>query len=150
MIGSFVANAQVVTFYNTYENGWNDTNGNPIEAHGAGVVWDSNSSLYYMVGEADDNSDNFSGMVFRSSDLSNWTFVGDILPVQSSGDLVSGNIVQRPKILYNAMTSTWVMWMHIDNSNYSMNHVGVATSLTPCGTYQYKGSFQPLETPVPT
>lgn len=124
---------------------WNDTNGNPIEVHGGSMVWVASRSLYYWVGEADDNSNNFSGInCYSSPNLTTWTFVGDVLPPQSSGDLVATNVVQRPKLLYNAATSTYVMWMHIDNPGYTLNHAGVATSSTPCGTYTYLGSSKPM------
>lgn len=36
------------------------------------------------------------------------------------------------------------MWMHIDSSDYGEAKVGVATSSTVCGTYNYIRSFQPL------
>ena len=36
------------------------------------------------------------------------------------------------------------MWMHIDSSNYGEAKVGVATSGSICGSYSYRGSFQPL------
>ncbi|GHG02422.1 hypothetical protein GCM10017567_17050 [Amycolatopsis bullii] len=36
------------------------------------------------------------------------------------------------------------MYLHIDNTSYSDQRVGVATSPTPCGPYSYRGSFQPL------
>ena len=52
--------------------------------------------------------------------------------------------MERPKVLYNAATRTYVMYTHIDNSSYSERKVGVATSSTPCGPYTYRGSFQPL------
>jgi hypothetical protein len=141
LVGPLAANAQV-TFYSP-GSVWKDTNGNRLEVHGGSIILVGGT--YYWVGEADDNSNNFSGInCYSSPDLSNWTYRGDILPPQSSGDLVSGNVVQRPKVLYNSATSTYVMWLHIDNSGYTLNHAGVATSSTPCGTYTYKGSSQPL------
>lgn len=36
------------------------------------------------------------------------------------------------------------MWMHADSSNYGDAKVGVATSDTVCGKYNYIGSFRPL------
>jgi hypothetical protein len=36
------------------------------------------------------------------------------------------------------------MYMHIDSSNYGEAKVGVATGSSICGTYTYRGSFQPL------
>lgn len=147
IISSVAASAQV-NFYSAASVVWKDNSGNQMEVHGGSILWDGSNSTYYWVGEADDNSNNFSGInCYSSTNLSSWTFVGDILPPESSGDLVSGNVVQRPKILYNAATKTYVMWLHIDNSGYTLNHAGVATSSTPCGTYTYQGSSQPLGNP---
>jgi hypothetical protein len=147
IIGSLAAGAQV-NFHSAASTVWKDTSGNQMEVHGGSILRDGSNSTYYWVGEADDNSNNFSGInCYSSTNLSSWTFVGDILPPESSGDLVSSNVVQRPKILYNAATKTYVMWLHIDNSGYSLNHAGVATSSTPCGTYTYQGSSQPLGNP---
>jgi hypothetical protein len=36
------------------------------------------------------------------------------------------------------------MWMHIDNSSYSLAEAGVATSPTVCGAYTFLGASQPL------
>lgn len=122
---------------------WKSTNGSVLEAHGAGVI--KVNSTYYLIGEDHSTSNSFSGInCYSSPDLVNWTFVADILPPQSSGDLVSTAVIQRPKVIYNSSTRTYVMWMHVDNSSYSLNHTGVATSPTVCGTYSYQGSFQPL------
>src|SRR5205807_3694591 len=51
---------------------------------------------------------------------------------------------ERPKVLYNSSTATYVMYLHIDSSSYGEAKVGVATSATPCGPYSYHNSFQPL------
>jgi hypothetical protein len=143
--GALSATAQS-NFFSSASTVWKDTSGNQMEAHGGSII--DVSGTYYWIGEADDNSNNFSGInCYSSTNLSSWTYVGDILPPQSSGDLVVGNVVQRPKVLYNSSTKTYVMWLHIDNSGYSLNHAGVATSSTPCGIYTYQGSSQPLGFP---
>lgn len=81
---------------------------------------------------------------YTSTDLGTRTYQGVALARQSSGDLGPGRIVERPKVIYNASTSTYVMYMHIDSTNCSEAKVGVATSSTPCGPYTYRGSFRPL------
>jgi hypothetical protein len=48
------------------------------------------------------------------------------------------------QIIYNVSTKQYVMYMHIDSSNYGEAKVGVATSSSVCGSYTYRGSFQPL------
>ncbi|MEU4518914.1 hypothetical protein AB0F52_09370 [Amycolatopsis sp. NPDC024027] len=34
-------------------------------------------------------------------------------------------LVERPEVLYNATTRTYVMYLHIDNTSYSDQRVGV-------------------------
>ena len=122
---------------------WKDTSGNVIEAHGGGLI--KVGSTYYWVGEDHTNGFNFQNVnCYSSTDLSTWTFVNHVLTLQSAGDLGPNRVVERPKILYNSPSQTYVMWMHIDNTSYSEAKVGVATSPTVCGSYTYRGSFQPL------
>lgn len=128
---------------------WADDTGKPIQAHGAGVI--QVGKTFYWVGENKTNETSvgyFQGLsCYSSTDLQTWHLEGTALALQSSGDLTSGNIVERPKIIYNTSTKQYVMYMHIDSSSYSEQKVGVATSSTPCGPYTYHGSFQPLGNP---
>jgi hypothetical protein len=122
---------------------WRDTANNVIQAHGEGINKVGNT--YYWLGE-----DKTSGALFQnvkcysSTDLKTWHFVANVLTRQSSGDLGPNRIVERPHVIYNASTSTYVMYMHIDNTNYSERKAGVATSGSICGTYTYRGSSKPL------
>jgi len=126
---------------------WTDTSGNVLQAHGLGIV--KSGSTWYAFGEnkAGESSGNaaFQSIpCYSSTDLAHWTFQRAALSVQSGGDLGPGRVVERPKVLYNAATSTYVMYLHIDSSDYSEAKVGVATSSTPCGPYTYRGSSRPL------
>lgn len=124
-----------------------DQNGNALQLHGLGII--KVGSTWYGFGE-DKTGETSSDTSFQditcytSTDLANWTYQGVALAKQSSGDLGPSRIVERPKVIYNSSTSTYVMYMHIDSTNYSEAKVGVATSSTPCGPYTYKGSFRPL------
>jgi hypothetical protein len=115
--------------------------------HGLGIV--KSGDTWYGFGE-DKSGENSADTSFRaipcfsSTDLHTWTREGSALPRQASGDLGPNRIVERPKVIYNASTSTYVMYMHIDDVSYSEAKVGVATSSTPCGPYTYRGSFRPL------
>lgn len=73
-----------------------------------------------------------------------WTYVGALLSRTSSGDLGPNRVVERPKVLFNAKINKYVLYMHIDSSNYGEAKVGVATGDSVCGKYSYIGSFQPL------
>ncbi|KAJ2977501.1 hypothetical protein NUW58_g7790 [Xylaria curta] len=67
-----------------------------------------------------------------------------VQPVQAPGDLGPNRVVERPKVVYNDSTKKYVLYMHIDSSNYGEAKVGVATGDSVCGSYTYRGSFQPL------
>jgi len=139
------ARAATVTF--TPGTARTDTAGNPLQLHGLGII--QVGSTWYGFGE--DKTGESSGNTsfqdipcYSSTNLSTWTRQGTALAEQSSGDLGPSRIVERPKVIYNATTGKYVMYMHIDNTGYSEAKVGVAVSSTPCGPYTYQGSFQPL------
>lgn len=124
-----------------------DTGGRALQLHGLGIV--KTGDTWYGFGE-DKTGQTTANTAFQdipcytSTDLANWTHQGIALAKQASGDLGPNRIVERPKVLYNAATRLYVMYLHIDNTSYSEQRVGVATSPTPCGPYSYRGSFQPL------
>ncbi|KAE8353392.1 glycosyl hydrolase [Aspergillus coremiiformis] len=114
-----------------------------VQAHGGGII--EVDSTYYWVGENKLDGGAFQSVnCYSSKNLVEWTYVGELLSRQSSGDLGPGRIVERPKVIYNDATSKYVLWMHIDSSNYGEAKTGVATSSSVCGSYEYLDSFQPL------
>ncbi|CAE6478351.1 unnamed protein product [Rhizoctonia solani] len=114
-----------------------------IQAHGGGMI--KEGSTYYWVGENKLNGSAFQSInCYSSTNLVEWKYVGALLTLQSSGDLGPSRVVERPKVIYNPTTKQYVMYMHIDSSNYGEAKVGVATGSSVCGTYSYRGSFQPL------
>ncbi|MFJ2929558.1 RICIN domain-containing protein [Streptomyces massasporeus] len=120
-----------------------DTSGNPVHAHGGGVL--KVGSYYYWFGEHR-NADNTFRYVdaYRSSDLKNWEFRNHVLTEASDPELATANI-ERPKVMYNASTGKFVMWMHKENgTDYSEARAAVAVSDTVDGAYTWKGSFRPL------
>ena len=123
---------------------FNDTDGHAIEAHGGGMI--KVGETYYWIGEnkSQNSAAFFANSCYSSKDLEHWNFVGNPLTVQASGDLGPDRIVERPKILFNKATGLYVMYMHVDSSDYKEARVGVAVGKTVCGRYEYKGSFQPL------
>ncbi len=121
------------------------TNGNIVHAHGGGILKDG--SYYYWFGENRTADNRFYAVsVYRSTDLKNWEFRNNVLTQGSASELASANI-ERPKVMYNASTRQYVMWMHKENgSNYSEARAAVAVSSTIDGSYAYQGSFRPLGT----
>lgn len=123
---------------------WTATNtGKHVQAHGAGII--KVDSTYYMMGEDKTLGGSFQNVnCYSSTNLVEWTYVGALLSLTDSGDLGPSRVVERPKVIYNDVTQKYVMYMHIDSSNYGEAKVGVATGDNVCGAYQYQGSFQPL------
>jgi len=114
-----------------------------VQAHGGGIF--ELDGVFYLIGENKLNGSAFQSVnCYSSTDLVNWSFVNELLSVQSSGDLGPNRVVERPHVIYNDATQTYVMWMHIDSSSYAEARAGVATSKTVCGDYTYLNASQPL------
>src|SRR5579871_4585510 len=137
---------------------WKDEKGNFINAHGAGILFYNNT--YYLFGEIkkgkthlvpnqswEDYRVDASGIsCYSSKDLVNWKYEGIALApnkTDSSSDIHISKVIERPKVIYNARTKKFVMWMHIDKEDYSYAHVGVAVSDKPQGPYHFLRSLQP-------
>jgi hypothetical protein len=125
-------------------NQWVDTNGNPIQAHGGGMIKVEN--YYYWFGENRDDTGHFQGVsCYRSADLVNWTYIRDVITKNSAPEL-NYCWIERPKVIYNASTGQFVIWMHWENgSHYGEAKCAVAYCNTVDGNYNYQGSFRPFE-----
>jgi len=140
------AAAQAATAQFTPGQAWTDTGGRALQMHGLGIV--KAGSTWYGFGE-DKSGESASTAAFQdipcysSTDLSHWTRQGIALARQASGDLGPNRVVERPKVIRNAATGTYVMYLHIDDPGYSEAKVGVAVSTSACGPYAYRGSFRP-------
>ncbi len=137
---------------------WNDTDGKPINAHSAGLLYDKGT--YYWFGEIKSGKTwlvertgwecyrvNAGGVsCYSSSDLYHWKNEGvALLPVtdNSTSDIHTSKVIERPKVIYNEKTRKYVMWMHIDSEDYTYARAGVATADKPQGPYTYLGSIRP-------
>ncbi|MCA2218913.1 RICIN domain-containing protein [Jidongwangia harbinensis] len=120
-----------------------DTGGSPVHAHGGGVL--KVGDHYYWFGENRNADNTFRAVsVYRSTNLRDWEFRNNVLTQSSAAELRVANI-ERPKVIYNAATGRYVMWMHKENgTNYSEARAAVASSATVDGAYTYHGSFRPL------
>jgi hypothetical protein len=120
-----------------------DTAGNVVQAHGGGII--KVGGYYYWFGESRNADSSFKAVaVYRSSDLKTWEFRRNALTQSSASELASANI-ERPKVMYNAATGQFVMWMHKENAgDYAQARAAVAVSSTVDGAYSYRGSFRPF------
>lgn len=125
---------------------WPDDKGNHIQAHGGGIV--KIDKYYYWYGE-ERRQGLDTGLryvsCYRSSDLTNWKFMGDALQLSDPEHLGSHWVLERPKVYFNKKTKTYVMYFHLDDAHYKLARVGVATSDKPQGPFTYRESFRPLE-----
>lgn len=99
---------------------WLDTNGNPIQAHGAKLYYER--GIYYWIGENKEKTDGNNGIwtygirCYSSNDLYNWKDEGLIISPDEknpSSLLYIENMVDRPHILYNDITRKYVCWIKI-------------------------------------
>jgi len=135
------AQAAPVTIANGTQ--FTDTSGNPLHAHGGGIL--KVGSFYYWFGEHR-NADNTFRYVsaYRSTDLKNWEFRRHVLTQRTHSELAVANI-ERPKVMHNPRTGQFVMWMHKENGrDYGEARAAVAVSGTVDGDYTWLGSFRPL------
>ncbi len=129
----------------TVANGvqFTDTSGAGVHAHGGGVI--KAGAYWYWFGENRNADDTFRAVsVYRSADLRTWEFRSNVLTSSSAAELGFAKI-ERPKVVHNAATGRFVMWMHKENgSDYGEARAAVASSATVDGAYTYHGSFRPL------
>lgn len=132
---------------------WRDTAGDDIHAHGGDIL--HHEGVYYWYGE--DRRSNYYVSCYCSTNLVDWTFRNHILTTDSatahyrvrtklqlrtdSGEKVN---IERPKVIYNKESKSFVMWAHFENgTDYHDASVAVATCRTPDGDFTYHGSFRP-------
>ena len=137
---------------------WKDTDGNPINAHGGGLLY--HNGTYYWYGEYKKGKTilpdwatwecyrtDVTGVgCYSSKDLLNWKFEGIVLPAvkdDPNHDLHPSKVLERPKVVYNKKTGKFVMWAHVESADYSKACAGVAVSDSPVGPFVYQGSFRP-------
>ena len=138
---------------------WPDTDGVPINAHSAGILFDQ--GVYYWYGEYKEGPtwrvesidswecyrvDAGGVACYSSKDLLNWKNEGLVLPSvkdDSAHDLHYSRVIERPKVIYNRTTKKYVMWMHVDSEDYLYARAGVAVSDNPTGPFTYLKSVRP-------
>lgn len=138
---------------------WKDTDGNPINAHGGGILY--HEGTYYWYGECKGDStyrldwvktwecwraDAGGVACYSSKNLLDWKFEGIALPPvvgDADSDLHPSQVIERPKVIYNDKTRKFVMWMHIDSPDYEKACAGVAVADSPVGPFAYLGSMKP-------
>lgn len=130
---------------------WKDDLGNDIQAHGGMIL--KHEDTYYWYGEHK-GTNNVEGTTrvdiigiscYSSKNLMDWHYEGLVLKASDdiNDPLYYKNVCERAKVLYNKQTKQFVMWMHIDHSDYTYAACGVAVSNHPCGPFQLIKVMQP-------
>ena len=125
---------------------WLDAGGKPINAHGGGMLY--HQGTYYWYGEHKEGptttpacNKSWGGtrteMVgfhcYSSTNLFQWKDEGLVLRAVTNDaqpDLHPSGVLERPKVVFNARTKKFVMWMHIDSADYSAARAGVAVAVS--------------------
>jgi hypothetical protein len=125
---------------------WLDDRGQHIQAHGGGII--KLDDTYYWFGEDRtpglDRSRKFVAC-YSSTDLMRWTFRNQVLKQNDPENLGPGFVLERPKVFHNPKTKKFVMYMHLDDRQYKVARVAIATCDKVDGDYQYLKSFRPLD-----
>jgi hypothetical protein len=135
---------------------WLDTSGNLVNAHGVGFI--TVGATYYMVGEQRSGKndtysgapinaeDTFTGVnMYSTTDFVNWTFVGTVVQPIPGTVVAPPYYGERPKILYNAMTGQYIIYIKM--LNYTgvppvyVGNYAVLTSSSISGPYTYHGTL---------
>lgn len=77
----------------------------------------------------------------------------DLGTVPAGGSTRPAAILERPKVVHNAATGQWVMWIHTDgptatsDAQYAKATAGVAVSDSPTGPFRYLQDHRLHEAP---
>ena len=135
---------------------WLDTSGNLVNAHGVGFIKVGNT--YYMVGEQRSGKndtysgapinaeDTFTGVsMYSTTDFVNWTFVGTVVTPIPGTIVAPPYYGERPKILFNAATSKYVIYIkmlnYIGSPAVYTGSYAVLTSSNIAGPYAFQGDL---------
>jgi hypothetical protein len=123
---------------------WPDTAGAHINAHGGGVLL--HEGVYYWFGEYREPAAR-GVSCYSSRDLVHWKKEGLALPLSDdpASPISRGNVIERPKVIYNRATRKFVMWFHTElrGHGYDAAQTSVAVSDTAIGPYKFLRSLRP-------
>ncbi|KAM0090131.1 hypothetical protein ACP6JD_006535 [Aspergillus fumigatus] len=126
---------------------WRDTNGDLVNAHAGGLLYDHKSGKFWWFGEYKTEGQTEGGgvSVYSSEDLATWEPHGLALkPIEGHPYISPEHIIQRPKVVYSEESNKYLMWWHADNSTYGWLLQGFATSDNITGPYTFVDATAPL------
>lgn len=129
---------------------WLDLGGNPINAHGGGVLFFGGTYYWYgehkLQGKAEKDGADGGVHCYASTNLCDWRDAGVVLSVLDSGspeDLAYGCILERPKVVFVQKTGNFVLFFkyYPRGTGYATGYVGVAAAKLPVGPFRYQHKF---------
>jgi hypothetical protein len=135
---------------------WRDMDGNPINAHAGGILFDHDR--YYWYGQhmtalpagsrfppSAGNLTEVGVTCYSSADLSSWRYEGVCLTVSDdpANDLYKGLRIERPKVLRCPSTGQYVMWFHYVRSGKTH---GQSYEAAVCVSERVTGPFRLVKT----
>lgn len=125
---------------------WLDTSGHVIQAHGGCIVAVHGRYYWYGTDMTYGPWNRVGVTCYSSHDLLNWKYEGVALPRDAVPDAFRDHgVCERPKVLFNARTGKYVMWVHLDNgTDYSVAMAGVAVAEKPTGPFRFVSAFRPI------
>lgn len=122
-----------------------DTDGNPVNCHGGGIL--KVDSVYYWYGEHRPGHEaNYQKGVscYSTTDLVNWKNEGIVFEKvdDPSSEIQKHCTIERPKVVYCPKTGKYVLWFHheLAGRGYEAARCAVAESDTPVGPFKLKWS----------
>lgn len=134
---------------------WCDTDGQPIQAHGGGLIEHEGTTYWFGEDKSGPTTLNEKGTArvpfvgiacYRSKDLVRWERCGTALssvPDDAGSPLHPAKVVERPKVIYDPIENRFVMWFKAGGANYEYMHLGVAVSEKVTGPYRLLNAAAP-------
>lgn len=129
-------------------NGYSDTRGVHVYESRDLYHWkDDGLALRTMTSRADFDDPYFAAL-YGGYDQTQRNAVYRDLGVTAPSSTRPGAILERPKVIHNAKTGQWVMWVHADgptdssDAQYAKAQAGVAVSDSPTGPFRYIDSYR--------
>lgn len=124
---------------------WLDDRGLEIQAHGGDILQKGETFYWFGEDRSQTNDSNLRYIAcYASTDLVHWKFISRPLILSDPENLGAGWILERPKIFFSSKSGKYVLYAHLDKSDYSYARVAVAVSDKIEGPYKYVKSFRPL------
>jgi len=115
-----------------------------VNAHGGDIKYFNGFFYWYGEGKGVHAASKHGVNIYKSRDLHTWHFIRQGLISNNYSDLKKGSIVERPKVIYNKLTKSYVMFFHFEKAGtgYSSALIAFATSSNPEGPFNYVRSFR--------